>query len=110
MLPSAILVLMGTIDCITTVIGVLYFGAVEINPFLSGIVNNIPLFLVVKLSASLCIGGTYLLANAILNQTSDKTTRAFKYSSIGMKVAYAGVVIFLSLVVLNNLSVLLGIS
>ena len=109
MLPSALLVLMGTIDCITTVVGVLYFGAVEANPLLSGIVNNIPLFLLIKLTATLCIGGTYILANVILNQAADKTTKAFKYSSLGMRAAYVGIVIFLSLVVINNFSVLLGI-
>lgn len=110
MLPSALLVLMGTIDCITTVIGVLYFGAIEVNPLLAGIMHNIPLFMVIKLSATLCIGGTYILANKLLHQAPDKTTKAFKYSNIIMKAAYVGVILFLSLVVINNFAVLMGIA
>ena len=38
--PSFLIVLMGSIDAITTVIGVLYFGASELNPFMTGIVNT----------------------------------------------------------------------
>jgi hypothetical protein len=99
---------MGFIDCITTVVGVLYFGAVELNPFLVGIVSNIPLFMVLKLSATVCIGGTYVLANKILNSASNKTSKGFRCSSYLMKTAYAGLVIFLITVVLNNLTVLLA--
>jgi hypothetical protein len=107
-LPSFILVLMGSIDCITTVIGVLYFGAVELNPVLAGVVGNIPLFMVLKLSATFCIGGTYILAKKILNSASDKTTRSFRVSNIAMKAVYAGLVIFLVTVVVNNFTVLLA--
>ena len=47
------LILMGSIDCLTTVIGVLYHGATELNPFMTGIVNsNIGDFLVVKIAAT----------------------------------------------------------
>jgi hypothetical protein len=109
MLPSVLLVLMGAIDCITTVIGVLYFGAVELNPIMAGIMHNIPLFMVIKLSATLCIGGTYILANKLLNQAPNKTTKTFKYSNIIMKTAYVGVVLFMCMVLINNFAVLMGI-
>jgi hypothetical protein len=99
---------MGSIDCITTVIGVLYFGAVELNPVLAGIVNNIPLFMVLKLSATFCIGGTYILAKKILNSVSDKSAKSFRYSNILMNTAYAGLVVFLVAVVVNNFTVLLA--
>jgi len=108
MLPSFLLVLMGSIDCITTVVGVLYFGANELNPFLASIVSNIPLFMTLKLSATVCIGGTYILANKILNSASNKTSKSFRYSSYSLKAAYTGLVIFLSTVVLNNLTVLIA--
>ena len=108
MLPSFVLVLMGSIDCITTVIGILYFGAVELNPVLAGVVSNIPLFMVLKLSATFCIGGTYILARKILNTASDKSTKSFRYSNILMKAVYAGLVIFLVTVVVNNFTVLLA--
>jgi uncharacterized membrane-anchored protein len=108
MLPSFILVLMGTIDCVTTVIGITFRGAAELNPFLSGIVSNIPAFMILKLSATLCIACTYILANKILNQATDKTTKSFRYSSYGMKMTYVGLVLFLAIVLINNFSVLLA--
>jgi uncharacterized membrane-anchored protein len=107
-LPSILLVFMGTLDCITTAIGVAYYGAVEINPVMAGVVSNIPLFMVLKLTATLCIGGTYLLANKLLNNTQDKTTRSFRYGSIGMKVIYMGLIVFMAVVVINNFMVLLS--
>jgi hypothetical protein len=97
---------MGTIDCITTVIGTAYFGASELNPFLSGIVGNIPLFMILKLAATGCIAGTYVLSRKILSQAQDKTTRSFRYSDFGIKIVYAGLVLFLVVVVVNNLIVL----
>ena len=55
-IPSLLLIIMGSIDCITTVIGVLYHGATELNPFLAGIVStNIGAFLVVKLAATMIV-------------------------------------------------------
>jgi hypothetical protein len=107
-LPSFLLVLMGTIDCITTVIGLLYFGAVELNPLMAAVVGNIPLFLVLKLSATCCIAGTYVLARKILSSASDKTTKSFRYSSTLIKAAYIGLVTFLIATVINNLIVLLA--
>ncbi len=107
--PSFMLILMGLIDCATTVVGVMYFGAAELNPFLVGIVStNILAFLTLKVSATFCIGGTYVVANRLLNKAADKTTKTFKYSSIFMKVTYAGLIIFLVIVVVNNVSILLA--
>lgn len=95
-------------DCITTAIGVLYYGAVEVNPVMASVVNNVPVFMVVKLAATFCIGGTCIFANKILNSTSDKTTKAFRYGSIGMKITYMGLIAFMIVVVCNNLMVLLA--
>jgi len=107
--PLFVLILMGSIDCFTTVIGVLYFGATELNPFLTGIVStNILAFFVLKISASIGIGFTYILAIRTLNKATDKSTKAFKYSHSIMKAAYASIVVFLSIVVINNLTVLLA--
>jgi hypothetical protein len=108
-LPSFVLVLMGTMDCLTTVVGVLYFGAAELNPLLSGIVHsNIFAFMVLKIIATLCIAGTCTLAGRILNRTSDKTTKSFHIGNVFLKLAYAGIVVFLVVVVTNNLIVLLA--
>ncbi len=106
--PSFMLILLGFIDCLTTVIGVLYFGAAELNPLITGIVNtNILAFLVLKISASFLIGFTYILAKRTLNKTVDKESKSFKYSNRLMKIAYTGVMVFLTIVAINNLTIIL---
>jgi hypothetical protein len=99
---------MGSIDCLTTVIGVLYFGAAELNPLMTGIVStNIFAFFVLKISATFFIGFTYILAKRSLNRTLNKESKSFRYSNILLKVAYTGLIIFLFIVIVNNLIVLL---
>jgi hypothetical protein len=108
MLPSLLLVLMGSIDCVTTVIGTMYYGASEMNPVLAGVVSNIPLFMALKLSATFCIAGTYVLSTKVLNSAQDKTTKGFRVGSAAIRVIYLGLVAFLALVVVNNFIVLLA--
>jgi uncharacterized membrane protein len=106
---SFLIILLGSIDCLTTVIGVLYFGAVELNPFLVGIVStNIQAFLIIKIAATVLIASTYILASKTLMKTQNKTTKSFKYSYKFMKVAYTGIIAFLVIVVANNLIILLA--
>ena len=108
-LPTFVLVLIGTMDCFTTVVGVIYFGAAELNPILSSVVHSsIVAFIVLKLTATLCIAGTYMLAKKMLNKTTDKTAKSFRFSNIFVKSTYAGLVVFLFLVVTNNLVVMLA--
>ena len=107
-IPSLLLILMGSIDCLTTVIGVLYSGAKELNPLMEGVVStNIGAFLVVKIAATLLIAFTYFLANRTLTKTPNKNSKSFKYSYKLVKVAYAGIMVFMIIVVANNLLVLL---
>ena len=108
-IPSFLLVLMGLIDCFTTVIGVMYSGAKELNPFMAGIVNtNIGAFLVVKIVATIFIAFTYLLANRTLTKTQNKSSKSFKYSYQFLKIAYVGIMVFMVMVVANNLLILLA--
>jgi hypothetical protein len=108
MLPSLLLVLMGSIDCVTTVIGTMYYGASEMNPVLAGVVSNVPLFMALKLTATFCIAGTYVLSTKVLNSAQDKTTKSFRVGSAAIRVIYLGLVAFLALVVVNNFIVLLA--
>jgi hypothetical protein len=108
-IPSFLIILLGSIDAITTVIGVLYFGAAELNPLMNGIVNtSILAFLALKITATFLIGFTYILAKRTLNKTIDKESRTFRYSNRLMKVAYLGLIVFLVIVVANNLTILLA--
>ena len=105
---SLFIILLGSIDCVTTVIGVSYFGAAELNPLMTGIVSsNILAFLALKISATFLIGFTYILAKRTLNKTMDKSTKGYKYSNWLMKGAYTGLTVFLIITVINNLTVLL---
>ena len=107
--PSFFIILFGSIDALTTVVGVLNYGAVELNPLMTGIVNaNITAFLAIKISATFLIGFTYILAKRTLNKTMDKNTKTFKYSNWFMKGAYAGLMSFLIITVINNLIILLA--
>jgi len=107
--PSFFIVLLGSIDCLTTVIGVMYFGAAELNPLMTGIVStSIVAFSVLKISATFLIGFTYILAKRTLNKTLNKESKSFKYSNRLMKGAYAGLMVFLIVVVINNLAILLA--
>ncbi len=106
--PSFLLIFMGSIDCLTTVIGVLYFGAAELNPFLAGIVStNIQAFLVIKIAATMLIAFTYIQANKTLMKTENKSSKSFTYSYKLLKIAYAGIILFLVIVVANNLLILM---
>ena len=52
--PSFLIILLGSLDAITTVVGVLYFEAAELNPLMNGIVNtSILAFLVLKICGNL---------------------------------------------------------
>jgi hypothetical protein len=57
---------MGFLDWLTTVLGVLYFGAVEINPLCAGIIDsNILIFSGIKLAATVLIGFLFYKGYAI---------------------------------------------
>ena len=105
--PSFLLIIMGSIDCLTTVIGVLYFGAAELNPFLAGIVStNIQAFIAIKIVATIFMGLTYIQVKRIL-KTMNRNSKSFPYFSKLVKIAYAGVILFLITVVTNNLLILI---
>ena len=94
-------------DCITTVIGILYFGAVELNPFLSSVLStNIEAFVILKVATTIFVCLTLVQARRVLLKSSDQTSVAFVRAKKLVKVATAGVLVFLFLVVANNLIVL----
>ena len=71
LLFSAI-ILVGFLDWLTTVTGVLFFGATESNPFLSGLTkSSMLLFSGVKLSAVLLISFAFYKAAAICKSESN---------------------------------------
>ncbi len=107
--PTLLLAFVGSMDCLTTVIGILYFGAVELNPFIAGVVStNLLAFVILKLTTTFFVCLTFVQAEKILMKTKDKTTRAFSAMQKSLKVASAGVIVFLVVVVANNIWVLVN--
>ncbi len=105
--PSLLIVLVGSLDCLTTVIGILYFGAVECNPFLTGMVStNLPAFIVLKSVTTVFVSLIFYQADKILMQTQNKSSKAFVITRYTLKAAYIGIIVFLVIVVANNITVL----
>jgi hypothetical protein len=105
--PTLMLALIGFMDCATTVVGILYFGAVEYNPLLSGLVStNIGAFVFVKLATTLLVCVIFSLAEKILMKTPDKANKAFSRAYSLLKFSYAGTIVFLIITVVNNFLVL----
>jgi hypothetical protein len=107
--PSLSLLLMGSLDWLTTIIGIAYFGAVEGNPFLADITGtSLALFTAVKISATIVIGLLFYKAEKTLLKTVDIKTRSFKWACVMLRSTYIIATMFLLLAVLNNIIVVLG--
>ena len=105
--PSMLVVLMGTIDCFTTVLGILFFGAVECNPFLSGMVStNLPAFIIVKMVSTVFLGLLFIQGDRLITRTQDKTSRTFTWTHRLLKSVYVSIIGFFVIVVINNIIVL----
>jgi hypothetical protein len=108
LIPSLLIILMGTLDCLTTMIGVTYEGAKELNPAMAVIVDsNVGAFLIVKIVATVFIAVTYILARQILQRMPNTNGKTFHYSIKALTFAYAGVAAFIALAVVNNLIILI---
>ncbi len=105
--PSSALIAAGSMDWLTTVIGLNYFGAVEANPFISGIAHqNLFAFTAIKLLTTAIVGLIFYQANKCLLRTDDKTTKTFKWTRLTLKMAYIGATAMLIVAVINNLSII----
>lgn len=95
-------------DCLTTVVGTLFFGTQELNPVLAGLVNtNLLAFVGLKLAVTVAVGLIFVLAQKTLMKTPDHNSASFKFATTTLKVAYFGILLFLAIVVANNILVLL---
>lgn len=106
-----LLVLKGTMDCLTTVVGTFFFGARELNPLIAGLVNsNLLTFVVVKLMVTVYVGVIFVLAEKILLGSANKVNRLFKIAHKILRVSYVSIVLFLVIVVINNIIVIINTS
>jgi len=106
--PSPVMVLSGTMDWLTTVIGIFFFGAVESNPFMAGFTaNGLFTFTVVKLSITFVVAFLFHKADRALLTEINKKSRSFAFSRIILKGAYIMSTALLIAAVVNNVTVLL---
>ena len=104
--PCLSFILMGSMDWLTTIIGIVYFGAVEGNPFLAEIARtSLPAFTAIKLSTTIVVGLLFYKAEKILLRTQDKNSLSFRCTRIILRGAYFSATVFLLIAVLNNLIV-----
>ncbi len=97
---------MGSMDWLTTIIGIVYFGAVEGNPFLTEITRtSLPAFTVIKLSTTIIVGLLFYKAEKTLLKTQDKNSQSFRCTRIILRGAYITATVFLLVAVVNNLIV-----
>lgn len=102
--PSLAIVLAGSMDCLTTIVGILFFGAVEYNPFLANITNtNLPAFVAIKLTSTILVALIFQQAEKILMKTHDKNSKSFTRMRYTLRGAYIGATAFLLIAVANNI-------
>ena len=107
--PSLSFVLVGSMDWLTTIIGIAYFGAVEGNPFLADITSTSLLaFTAIKLSTTIIVGLLFYKADKTLLRIPDKDTRSFKCARVMLRTAYIAATTLLLVAVLNNLIVVVN--
>jgi len=99
----AALILMGFLDWLTTMIGVLYFGATETNPLIAGLTqSSMLIFSAVKLSAVSLAGFVFYKAGAMGRNAGQTPCFATMFLDSG----YAVSLLALTAFVINNITVL----
>jgi len=106
---SLALVVAGLLDLLTTIVGIVFFGAVESNPFIAGIAGaSLPAFTVIKIATTACLGLMFYKGERMLLEIQDKATRSFKCTNVILKGACVAATAFLLFAVVNNLIVMVS--
>ncbi len=99
---------MGILDCLTTVVGTVYFGTQELNPVISGLVaTNLPVFVAIKLGVTFSVGVTFVLVENFIIKNSNGNDRSFRFAHNTLRAASLCITGFLAVVVINNIWVLI---
>jgi hypothetical protein len=110
-IPSLFIILLGSLDCLTTVIGTLFFGTSELNPILASLVNsNLAAFIVVKLTVTFSVGLIFILANKTLLKLPEKATKAFETTNSILRFGGLSIIILIAIVLVNNILILLRVA
>jgi len=99
--------MIGSIDWLTTVIGIAYFRAVEGNPFIASLANtNLLAFTVVKLGTAFFVALLFYQVEKILGKSQDEGTKISKGRAWLLRGLQAASAIVLVAAVINNISVI----
>ena len=91
---------MGFLDWLTTVLGVLYFGAMEINPLFAGIIDsNILVYSGIKLSTAVLIGFLFYKGYTIEKTPGSNS----HFGKLCLSSGYFASLMALTVVVANNI-------
>ena len=95
---------MGSIDWLTTVIGIAYFGAVEGNPFIAALANtNLPAFTVLKLGTAFFVAFLFYQVEKTLVNTGDEKRNNSKGRFYLLRSVQAAAVVVLMVAAINNI-------
>jgi len=101
------IILIGTLDWLTTIVGITFFGAIETNPLLASLSQtNMLLFSAIKLSAITLTGLAFYKAETKTKITSQISPFAKKFLRSGHGIC----LLCLTIVVLNNVSVIFKVA
>lgn len=99
-----ILILLGSLDWLTTTIGILFFGAVELNPLFSDMTRvNFSAFTATKISVTILVGVLFYQAENIYSKIQDKSINYLSNLRFLMDGAYVVTMISLIVVITNNI-------
>jgi hypothetical protein len=97
------IILIGTLDWLTTIVGIVFFGATENNPLLANFTQtNMLLFSAIKLTAITITGLLFYKAETKTKLSSEISPSIKKFINSGYIISLFA----LSAVVLNNFSVI----
>jgi hypothetical protein len=97
------IILIGTLDWLTTVVGIVFFGATENNPLLANFTQtNMLLFSAIKLTAITITGILFYKAETKAKLSNEISPSLKKFVNSGYLISLFA----LSAVVLNNFSVI----
>jgi hypothetical protein len=71
--------------------------------------TSIPAFVIIKLTVTVCVGLIFVLVDITILESADKDYKSFKTANKILKIAYIGIILFLVIVVANNIFVLIKV-
>ncbi len=97
---------MGYLDWLTTIVGIAYFGAVEVNPFFAELTRtNLVAFTAVKLATTVFVGLLYYFGERMLQGLKDKNSESSSFVRTTLRVGYTIAAMVLLMTILNNILV-----